>query len=149
MLGADRYVLGAEKRPAQLDRSRKWLFAAIDCAADHADQTRPIDLRRALQLSWPRIAEPRNIRKHQDVTDVIQSAAPGAPEHLQQLVRLDVALEVPGLVTRVGNQHGTHRKIYSRRQTHRRDHDVELARFRQRLDQTRPDRIAQSAVMIS
>ena len=43
-------------------RGREWLFAALGRAAHHADETRPVHLRRAFQLPRPRITQPRNIR---------------------------------------------------------------------------------------
>src|SRR5205823_11186814 len=121
MLGADRYFLRAEKRMAQVDRGGKWLFSAIRRAAHHADQAGPIDLRGPLQFAWARIAEPRNVRQHQNVAHVVEAAAAGATEHLEKLIRLDVPFEVSRLVAGIGDENGAHRKIDPGREAHRRD----------------------------
>ena len=142
MLDTDRDLLRAEKRATQFDRGGEGLFAAIRRAAHDADQARPVDLRRAFQLPRPGIAEPRNIRHEKDVAGLIEPAAAGAAKHLQKLIRLHVPLEISRHVTRVGNENRAHGEIDAGGEAHRRDDDVQLAGFRERLDQAGADRVA-------
>ena len=95
-----------------------------------------------------RVAEPRNVGEHENVADLIETATTSAAEHLEQFIRLDMSLEVSRLITGVGDEDRAHRKINAGRKTHGRDDDIELAGFRQRLDQSSADRITQPAVMI-
>ncbi len=117
--------------------------------AHDVNQARPIDLRGALELARPRVGQPRNLRDEQDVAGIIESATTGPAEHLQQLIRLHVALEISSFVTRVRDQNRAHGKVNSRGQSHRCDDDVKLAGLREWLDQTCAHRVTQTAVMIS
>src|SRR3954467_9111285 len=98
MLYAQRNLLCAIERTAQLDGGRERVFLSRGCACHHADQARPINLRGALELPRTRISESRNVRNDQDIAGLIQTAAASAAKHLQQLVRLDMALEISGHV---------------------------------------------------
>ena len=149
MLNPKRHLLHAEKRTAQRNRGRERLFAALRRAAHHADQAWPIHLRGALQLPRPRKAETRLIWREKDEAGVVQSAATGAAKHLEQLVRLDLAFEISRQITRIGDEDRAHGKIDPGCESHRRNHDVELTGFGERLNQTGPHRVAETAVMIS
>ena len=148
MLGADRDLLDAVERAAQFDRRRERLLIALGGAAHDANEARPVDLGGAFQLPRASIAQARKVRQHQDVADLIQPAAAGAPKHLQKLIRLHVPLEASRQITRPGDENRAHGEIDAGSQPHRRDDDIELSGFRERLDQAGADRVAKSAMMI-
>ena len=167
MLGPDGDFLRAEKRVAQVHRCCERSVAAgigdrslmprlfpagiIDpgySGTHHADQARPIHLRSPFQLARARVAQPRNVGKHEDVADFIEPPTTSPAKHLEQFVRLDMSLEVSRLIPGVGDEDRAHRKINAGRKTHGRDDDIELAGFRQRLDQSSAHSVTQPAVLI-
>ena len=93
------------------------------------------------------IVQPRCFFGDERVARFIQAAPSRATEHLQQLIRLHLLLEISRHVTRVRDDDGAHGKIDPRRQPHRGDDGAKLAVFRERLDQARALRVAQAAVV--
>src|SRR5947199_9120181 len=114
----------------------------------HAYQTGPIYLGCASQLARFCVAQPRQVVRVKRVTDFIETTAAGATEHLEKLVRFDLALEIAGEITSIGHDHRTHRKIDSGGKSHRRDDDVELSRFGERFHHTCAPGVTGAAVVI-
>lgn len=129
MLHSERHFLHAEKRAAQFHRGGERLLAALGRAVHHADQARPVDLRRALQLPRPGEAQARLVGREKNEAGVVQSAATGPAKHLQELVRLHLALKISREITGVSDEDRAHGKVDARRQSHRRDDNVELSAF--------------------
>src|SRR5262245_7703575 len=99
MFDAERNTLRAKKRAAQFHRSfvsrgvdsgrygpcRLAVVSVPGYGRHHADQARPVNLGRALQLSRPREAQPWLVRREKDEAGIVEPAAAGAAEHLQKL----------------------------------------------------------------
>ena len=59
--------------------------------------------------------QPWNLGRYQRVSDLVESTSPGSAEHLQQLVRANVPLEIARHVMRSSDKDGAHREIDSGR----------------------------------
>src|SRR5689334_1354152 len=119
MLDAQGDLLAAKERTNQLDRSDKWLLAAFRCASHHADQAWPVNLCCSFQLPWSGKTQARLIRSEKNEPGVVESATSGAPEHLQQLIGLHLALEIADEVTGIRHEYGTHGEINPGGESHR------------------------------
>src|SRR4030095_12782837 len=104
------------------------LFAALFGRMHHAYQTGPIYLGRASQLARFCVAQSRQIVRVKRVTDFIETTASRGTNHLEKLVRFDLALEIIGEIASISHNHRAHRKINPGGKSHRRDDDVELSR---------------------
>src|SRR5260370_14861248 len=96
----------------------------------YASQTGPINLGCASQLARFCVAQPRQIVRVKRVTDFIETTAAGTTKHLEKLVRFHLTLEIAGAITSIGHDNQAHRAIDPGTNTHRRNDDVDLYRFR-------------------
>ena len=77
-----------------------------------------------------------------DVTDLIDAAATGPAEHLQDLVGAQGLLDVVAAVAIGGQGDTAQAEVDAGGQTHGRGHDPELAGFGEWFDNPGPSRIA-------
>ena len=84
----------------------------------------------------------------QDETGFVESAATGAADHLQQLVRFDLVLQLVETVGRGRDEHGAQGEIDPRAETERSHHGAELSGLGQGLDHARALGVGETAVVV-
>ena len=142
----DAQIEGFGCKEAPRGRSRE--LRGIVPGAQLPQEERPGQRRGALELQGRRPAQAGRTPAAEDKAGLVETPAPGAPDHLEQFVRLDLMLLLVEAVGSRRDEHGPEREIDSRAQAQRGDHRPELPRLRQRLDHARALAVGQPAVMV-
>ena len=99
------------------------------------EEGRPVEGLAAFELEGLGFAQARAVTSPEGEAAIVESAASGASEHLEQFVGTDFALGVFGGVATVGDQYRAEREVDTRGQSGRCDHHAQLAGLGPRLDE--------------
>ena len=113
-----------------------------------AEQGGPGEGGRAFQPEGRGAAQPRGAPGDEHVAGLVEAAAPGAPDHLQQLVGGDVALERAHAVARGGEHDRAQGEVYPGGETEGGDDGAQLTGLGERLDQAGALGVREAAVVV-
>ena len=146
-LHAKQNRLGAEQPLLHADRLDVRVTPLLRRAVHQAQQRRPVDHAVAREKTGMAVADANFISRNQTVTNLVDAAPPGAPEHLVNLIRPDRHLQMVATIRVGGQNHAAQRKVNAGGQAHRGHDDSQLASLGQGLNHSRTRAVAQSAVV--
>ena len=123
-------------------------FAGFAAHAELPEKEGPRQRGGALEPQRLGPAHARGAAAHQHEAHFVESAATGPTDHLQEIVRRDLALEMIEAIAAGGDQHRTQRKIDAGAETERGDDGAQLPGFGEWFDHARPLGVAEAAVMV-